>query len=80
MKYVFTLIIGFYSVITFAQSVELDKVTLDELKEKYNATDSSSVAIVLDKKGKTYFKYYYNAGFVSFTQIAIKIKIYKNKR
>ncbi len=79
MKYVFTLIIGFYSVITFAQSVELDKVTLDELKEKYNATDSSSVAIVLDKKGKTYFKYYYNAGFVSFTQIAIKIKIYKKE-
>jgi hypothetical protein len=79
MRFIFTLVLGFYSMFAISQSVDLDKVTADDLKEQYHAKDSSSVAVILDKKGKTYFKYYYDAGFVSFTQIALQIKIYKKE-
>ncbi len=63
----------------FAQKRELGNVTIDELKEKSHPLDSSAVAAVLFEKGKTYFLYSQEDGFILITEVEVKIKIYKKE-
>jgi len=60
-----------------AQKFTLDKVTKEELAEKNHPKDTSAVAAILFKKTKTYFDYSGQNGFTSFTDVELKIKIYK---
>ncbi|MDD2985002.1 DUF3857 domain-containing protein [Flavobacterium sp.] len=59
-----------------AQKYELGKVTKEELAEEFHKKDTSAVAAILFKKAKTYFDYK-NDGFKSFTEVEMKIKVYK---
>lgn len=59
-----------------AQKYELGKVTKEELTQKKHPKDTSAVAAYLFKKARTYFNYT-NDGFMSFTEVEMKIKIYK---
>lgn len=63
----------------YAQKHELGEVTLEELKEKSFAKDTSAVAVVLYEKGKTYFDYSQGEGFKMATDVEVKIKIYKKE-
>ena len=62
-----------------AQKQELGKVTVEELKEKAHPKDTSAVAAVLFEKGKTYFDYNQEDGFMVITEVDEKIKIYKKE-
>ncbi len=63
----------------FSQNYDLGKVTVAELQEKAHPTDTSAVAAVLFKKGKTIFKYFDGKDFISYTEFSTKIKIYKKE-
>ena len=63
----------------FCQTKDLGKVTLEELNEKQHKTDTSAVASVLFQKGKSYFVYSANEGFMTITEVETKIKIYKKE-
>lgn len=65
--------------INYAQKKELGNVTIEELKEKVYPKDSSAVATVLFEKGKTYFEYSQEDGFLLITNVEVKIKIYKKE-
>lgn len=65
--------------INYAQKKELGNVTIEELKEKVHPKDSSAVAAVLFEKGKTYFEYSQEDGFLLITNVEVKIKIYKKE-
>lgn len=60
-----------------AQNYELGKVSIEELEEKIHPKDSSAVAAILFKKGKTIFNYVLGKGFVSSNVYEFRIKIYK---
>ena len=62
-----------------SQSLDIENVTKAELKESLHGKDSSAAAAILYKKGRTYFKYSIKSGFVSYTEIALKVKIYKKE-
>jgi hypothetical protein len=62
-----------------AQDFRLGKVSIEELKEKVHPKDSSAVAAILYKKGRTYFDYDFKKGFVANHEIQIRIKIYKKE-
>lgn len=62
-----------------AQNFELGKVSITELKEKQHPKDTSAVAAVLFKNGKTSFNYYKTNGFVAVTEVTMRIKIYKKE-
>ncbi len=62
-----------------AQNFELGKVSIAELKEKLHPEDSSAVAAILFKNGKTSFEYTKNRGFVAITEVSMRIKIYKKE-
>ena len=68
----------FLSTVSFSQNHELGKVTIDELKEKVCPMDTSAVAAILFKKGKTSF-HYDESGYYSVTEVETKIKIYKKE-
>ena len=61
----------------FSQTNELGKVTLDELKETKHKKDTSAVASIIFQKGKSYFIYSINEGFMTVTEVEAKIKIFK---
>lgn len=63
----------------FAQNMELGKVSVAELKEKVHSTDSSAVAAVLFKKGKTYFELTPDGKWELVTEVETRIKIYKKE-
>ncbi|RKS01582.1 DUF3857 domain-containing protein [Flavobacterium sp. 102] len=63
----------------YSQSLGIEEVTKTELKQIKHEKDTSAPAAILYKKGRTYFKYSSKSGFTSYTEIALKIKIYKNK-
>lgn len=63
----------------FAQDYKFGKVSVDELKEKYNPKDSSAVATYLYKNRKTYFKYIQGEGFGLVTEIHERVKIYNKE-
>jgi len=62
-----------------AQSLSNEEVTKAELKETVHSKDTSAPAAILSKKGRTYFKYSNKSGFTSYTEIILKIKIYKKE-
>ncbi|RUT68209.1 DUF3857 domain-containing protein [Flavobacterium cupreum] len=62
-----------------AQSYELGKVTIAELKEKSNPKDTTAPAAILFKKAKTSFTYNKDKGFVAIHVYEFKIKIYKKE-
>lgn len=74
-----SVVLLFFCNFAFSQNYDLGKVTVDELKEKKHPTDTSAVAAVLFKKGKTTFKYFDGKDFVSYTDFSIKIKVYKKE-
>lgn len=62
-----------------AQELELGKVSIKELEEKSHPTDTSAVAAILYKKGRTYFKYTETDGFTIVTEVETRLKIYKKE-
>ncbi|WP_348799851.1 DUF3857 domain-containing protein [Flavobacterium adhaerens] len=62
-----------------AQEYKLGKVTVAELQQKVHPKDSSAVAAILFKKGRTYFSYKDKIGFSAIHECEIKIKIYKKE-
>lgn len=65
----------FVTGLLFSQNYQLDKVTQDELSEKYYPGDSTVKAVVLFKKAETKFNFF-NDWSVE-TTVSCKIKIYK---
>jgi len=62
-----------------AQNFELGKVSIAELEEKHHPKDTSAVAAILFKKGKTSFEYSQENGFMLQTVVKVRIKIYKKE-
>lgn len=62
-----------------AQNFELGKVSIAELEEKHHPKDSSAVAAILFKKGKTSLEYSVENGFMLQTVVKLRIKIYKKE-
>ncbi|PKB17230.1 DUF3857 domain-containing protein [Flavobacterium sp. 5] len=75
----FGLFILFSSVKIKGQNFEIGKVSIAELKEKQHPRDTSAVAAILFKNGKTNFDYNRDRGFTAITQVTIRIKIYKKE-
>lgn len=74
----FLIIITFISFSAVAQKYELGKVTKEEISQNKHPKDTSAVAAYLFKKARTYFNYT-NDGFMSYTEVEMKIKIYKKE-
>lgn len=79
MKKITILLLLISSQIIYAQKYELGKVTKEELEQTNHPTDSSAVAAILFNKGKTYFQYDQEKGFLLITEVETKIKIYKKE-
>ncbi|HQW69128.1 MAG TPA: DUF3857 domain-containing protein [Flavobacterium sp.] len=79
MDFRFLVFIFLFTVQLSAQKVSLDKVNIEELKEKFYKEDTSAVAAILFKKAKTIFKYSEKDGFISTTEFEVKLKIYKKE-
>jgi len=62
-----------------AQTYDLGKVTVAELKEKANPKDTAAPAAILFKKGKTFFTFTKDKGFSANHVYEFKIKIYKKE-
>jgi hypothetical protein len=78
-KTIFGLFILFSFLEVNAQNFELGKVSIAELKESMHPKDSSAVATILFKNGKTSFDYSRNRGFTAITEVSMRIKIYKKE-
>lgn len=78
-KILLSLFILFSFVKINAQNFELGKVSIAELKEKQHPKDSSAVAAILFKNGKTSFEYTRSRGFAAITEVSMRIKIYKKE-
>lgn len=62
-----------------AQEFKLGKVSIAELEQKVHPKDSSASAAILFKRGKARMKYDENDGFVIYTDVETRIKIYKKE-
>ena len=62
-----------------AQKLEIGSVSIDELQENFHPKDTAAVAAILFKKGRTYFDYNQQDGFVMMTEVSTRIKIYKKE-
>ena len=62
-----------------AQKLEIGEVSVTELQEKFHPQDTAAVAVILFKKGRTYFDYNQQDGFVMMTEVSTRIKIYKKE-
>jgi len=69
----------FVSVSVFGQKSKLGNVTLEELNEKKHPKDSSAVAAILVKEGKTFFEFDREGKVYIITDVDVKIKIYKKE-
>lgn len=82
MKFKLVSVVVLFFMIFFkssAQDYRLGRVSIAELQEKVHPKDSTAVAAVLFKKGKTYFNYDVKKGFYANHEIQIRIKIYKKE-
>lgn len=77
MKIILFLLCFFQVTDILGQRYELGDVSVKELQETRYEKDTSAPAAVIFKKAKTVFKYENKKGFVSYTEVALKIKIYK---
>jgi len=75
----FILFFAFFYSNSNAQEFKLGKVSLAELQEKEHPKDPSAVAAILFKKGEVKFEYTQSEGFVMFTEVDTRIKIYKKE-
>ncbi|RKR10721.1 transglutaminase superfamily protein [Flavobacterium sp. 90] len=73
-----SILLLFISKVT-AQEFKLGKVSIAELEQKVHPKDSSAVAAILYKKGEVRIEYDQNEGFVTFTDVETRIKIYKKE-
>ncbi len=64
---------------TFAQKLELGKVSVAELEEKKHPKDTTAAAAILFNKARTYFSYDAKNGFSIHTENSFRIKIYKKE-
>lgn len=64
---------------SYGQKYEMGKVSIKELQEKAHSSDTSAVAAVLYKKGKTVFEYSEKDGFTISTNLEMRVKIYKKE-
>lgn len=78
-KFVLSLFFLTHFSFCYSQISELGNVTKNELSEKQYAKDTSAVAAFIFKKAKTKFEYKEEKGFISYTEISIKLKIYKKE-
>lgn len=79
-KHIFFVVFILFSLIKInAQNYELGKVSIDQLKEKVNPNDTTAVAAILFKKGRTFFSYDNTNGFTVNHAYEFKIKIYKKE-
>jgi hypothetical protein len=62
-----------------SQEFKLGKVSVAELQEKAHPKDTSAVAAILFKNGKSKIEYDQNDGFVVLTEVETRIKIYKKE-
>lgn len=62
-----------------AQKFELGKVTVEELQEKVNPKDTAAPAAILFKKGRTFFTYNEQSGFLANHVYEFRVKIYKKE-
>lgn len=78
-----SLVVFFFLVFSFikinAQKSDLGKVTIEELKEKQNPKDTSAPAAILFKKGRTFFTYNEQSGFLANHIYEFRVKIYKKE-
>ncbi|MBA0884154.1 DUF3857 domain-containing protein [Flavobacterium undicola] len=82
MKFKLLLVVALLFMMFFksnAQDYRLGRVSIAELQEKVHTKDSTAVAAILFKKGRTYFNYDIKKGFVANHEIQIRIKIYKKE-
>ena len=79
MKILLMLLLFITSIQVRAQNFDLEKVTKEQLEQKFHPKDTSASAAFLFKKAHTTFKYNIKDGFVSLTEITIKLKIYKKE-
>lgn len=75
----FILFFTFFYSNTNAQEFKLGKVSIAELEEKEHPNDPSAVAAILFNKGEVRFEYSQSSGFVMFTEVKTRIKIYKKE-
>ncbi|MFI0490388.1 DUF3857 domain-containing protein [Flavobacterium sp.] len=64
---------------SFAQKLELEKISISELEEKKHPIDTSAVAAILFNKARTFFGYDLKNGFSINTEYIFRIKIYKTE-
>ncbi|UWY28851.1 DUF3857 domain-containing protein [Flavobacterium sp. TR2] len=62
-----------------SQEFKLGKVSIAELEQKSHPKDSTAVAAILYKRGTARVEYDPNDGFVTFTNVETRIKIYKKE-
>ncbi|CAN1574170.1 Domain of unknown function DUF3857 [Flavobacteriaceae bacterium] len=62
-----------------AQEFKLGKVSIAELEQKAHPKDTAAVAAILFKKGETRFEFSQSEGFVMYTEVDTRIKIYKKE-
>ena len=79
MKKILVIALTLISIGTSGQKFDLGEVSIEELKEKQHPKDTSAVAAVLYEKGKTYYEFSSNKGFLLVTEVETRIKIYKKK-
>lgn len=77
MRYIIIIAVLLYTVISKAQQCDLQKVTKEELAEKFYPADTSASAVILYKSGKTYFKLTAGDYWNVVTEVVTRIKIYK---
>ncbi|MCM2302705.1 MAG: DUF3857 domain-containing protein [Flavobacteriaceae bacterium] len=79
MKKTIILLLLISSQIISAQKYEMGKVTKEELEQTTHPTDTSAVAAILFHKGRSFFEYHQEKGFILITEVETKIKIYKKE-
>jgi hypothetical protein len=79
IKVIASLFLVLFVLDTNAQEFKLGKVSIEELKEKNNPTDSTAVAAILFEKGAVDFEYSQDDGFKMITEVITRIKIYKKE-
>jgi len=77
--FAFVLFFTFLYSISNAQEFKLGKVSIAELQEKEHPKDPSAVAAILFNKGEVNIEYTQSEGFIMFTEVKTRIKIYKKE-
>ena len=62
-----------------AQNFEYGKASQEELQQKVHSLDSTAAAAIIFKKGRTFYTYRRNNGFILNHEYTFRIKIYKKE-